>query len=251
MAEMTDNSIILPGERVDDLQCNGLRIIQSPASFCFGTDSVLLAHFALRGLEKASKRSRLADLGAGSGVLSLLINARTGIPVTAIELDSAACDRFQRTLELNGAGAGITVLNADYLDPSLEPGRKFDFAVCNPPYFRRDQGGLSKSASATHELTADIGVICKAAARLIKFGGKLFLCFPAERLAEAITALAASGLEPKLMRLVKTRPGQRPYLALIRANRGAKPGLIIENELVIYDENGAYTEEVDGYYNER
>ena len=251
MAEMTDNSIILPGERVDDLQCKGLRIIQSPASFCFGTDSVLLAHFALRGLEKASKRSRLADLGAGSGVLSLLINARTGIPVTAIELDAEACGRLKRSLELNGVADGITAVNADYLDPALDIGPEFDFAVCNPPYFRRDQGSLSKSGCATHELTADIGAICKAAARLIKFGGKLFLCFPAERLAEGITALAASGLEPKLMRLVKTRPGQRPYLALIRANRGAKPGLIIENELVIYGENGAYTEEVDGYYNER
>ena len=249
--EELQNNLVFPGERVDDLQFKGLRLIQSPASFCFGTDSVLLAHFALRYLEMAPKKSRIADLGAGSGVLSLLIHARTGNSVTAIELDADACDRFRRSLLLNGIGDGVKVVNGDLLDPGLRFERKFDCAVCNPPYFRRDQGRASKSGAATHELTADIGAIAKAAAGLIKYGGKLFLCFPAERLSEAMTALSLNGLEPKGLRLVRTRPGARPYLALIRANRGAKPGLIIEDDLVILDENGNYTEEVDGYYNER
>ena len=35
-----------PGERLDDLQHSGLRLIQHPDAFRFGTDSVLLADFA-------------------------------------------------------------------------------------------------------------------------------------------------------------------------------------------------------------
>lgn len=246
-----EKELLLSGERADDLQFKGLRLIQSPASFCFGTDSVLLLHFALSGMEHASKKGSVIDLGSGSGLLSLLINARTGLRVTAVEIDGESCARFKRTLELNGVTEGIEVVNADYLSGELRFERKFDHAVCNPPYFRRDQGALSSNPGATHELCADIASVARAAAGFIKTGGKLHICFPASRLSEAFTALSSAGLEPKLLRLVKTRADARPYLALIRANRGAKPGLIVERELVIYAPDGKYTHEVEEYYNEQ
>jgi Predicted O-methyltransferase len=106
------------------------------------------------------------------------------------------------------------------------------------------------NAAATHEISADIAGAAKAAARLLKFGGKLCICYPAERLSEAFCALGGAGLEPKKLRLVQTKPGARPYLALIRANRGAKPGLVVEENLIITGPDGKYTEEVQKYYNE-
>lgn len=239
---------VLGDERVDDLQFNGLRLIQSPASFCFGTDSVLLLHFALQGLEKAPKKSRAADLGAGSGFLSLMLASRLGIRVTAVEIDEGQCDRLKRSLLINGmTGGEVEVVNADYLDQNAIRG-PFDCAVCNPPYFRGDQGRLSKNPAATHETAADIASIARAAARLVKYGGKLFICFPAQRLAEALSALSAAGLEPKQLRLVQTDEKHKPYLALIRANRGAKKGLTVERNLIILGPDGEYTEEVEGYY---
>lgn len=244
----SDKSLIMPGERADDLEYKGLRIIQSPASFCFGTDSIVLTHFAFEGMKKAKRASRALDMGAGSGVIALLLNARTGIPFTAAEIDPDQCGRLRRTLVLNGIGEErISVINADYLDRAAVNDR-FDYAVCNPPYFGKNAGTVSKNGGATHELTADIASIAEAAARLLRFGGKLFICCPAERLSEALCALTRAGLEPKLLRLVQTRPGAKPYLALIRANRGAKSGMIVEKTLVIYGENGSYTEEVEEYY---
>ena len=244
-----NDSFVRGDERVDDLQYKGLRLIQSPASFCFGTDSVLLLHFACGGLKNAPKKSRAVDLGAGSGVLSLLLNARLGLRVTAVELDAEQCGRLKRSLALNGLPDGeIEVVNADYLDGDALRGVAFDCAVCNPPYFRRDQGRLSEKPAATHETAADIGSIARAAARLIRYGGKLFICFPAARLSEALTALSAAGLEPKQLRLVQTNAERKPYLALIRTNRGAKPGLTVERNLIITGPDGKYTEEVEKYY---
>lgn len=250
--ENRGNGLVFDGERVDDLQYKGLRIIQSPAAFCFGTDSVLLAHFARDGMKNAPKRSRVLDLGAGTGVLSLLLHGGTGLGVTAVELDPAQYSRLCRSLELNGlAPEAVAPVNADFLDPALDLGAKFDYAVCNPPYFGAKQGKLSLNAEATHELSSDTRGVALAARRQLKFGGKLFICYPCSRLAEALRVLAENGLEPKQLRLVETRAGAKPYLALIRANRGAKPGLVVENNLTIHAPDGQYTEEVQSYYDEQ
>ena len=256
-----DNSELLrDGERVDDLQYKGLRIIQSPSAFCFGTDSILLTHFALPPLLRAKRAARIIDLGSGSGVISLLLAAKTGLSVTGVEIDSEQCERLERTLILNGLageqaeknalGIGkIDVTCADYLSPELSFEHKFDHAVCNPPYFRDGSGGKPKNAGATHERNADILSLAQAARRFVKFGGSFSLCFPAERLSEAFCALSANSLEPKALRLVRTKAGRKPYLALIRAKHGAKSGLTVENDLIIADESGRYTEEVQRYYN--
>lgn len=254
------NALLREGERVDDLQFKRLRLIQSPAAFCFGTDSVLLTHFALGAIARAKRGACIVDMGSGSGAISLLLAAKTGLCVTAVEIDEEQCERFSRTLALNGIktegeseGRGdvgkIQIVCADYLSEGFKFERKFDHAVCNPPYFRLGSGGSPKNAGATHEESADIFSIAEAARRLLKYGGSFSLCFPAERLAEALTALSVNALEPKTLRLVRTKAGKKPYLALIRAKHGAKPGLIVEDELTVLDEDGKYTPEVQRYYN--
>ena len=254
------SGLLREGERADDLQYKGLRLIQSPSAFCFGTDSILLTHFALPPLLRAKKDERIIDLGAGSGVISLLLAAKTGLSVTGVEIDAEQCERLERTLALNGLdrdeigknalGIGkIAVVCADYLSPALSFERKFDHAVCNPPYFKLGSGGSPMNAGATHEKSADILSLAQAARRLVKFGGSFSLCFPAERLSEAFCALSANSLEPKTLRLVRTKAGKKPYLALIRAKHGAKSGLTVENDLIIANEAGQYTDEVRRYYN--
>lgn len=251
------SGLVCAGERVDDLQYRALRLIQSPAAFCFGTDSVLLTHFALSALKNAGRGATVVELGSGSGAISLLLAAKTGLSVTAVEIDPEQCERFSRTLALNGLDGGaseengigrIRIVCADYLSPELEFERKFDHAVCNPPYFRLGSGGEPKHLQATHERNADIFKIAEAARRLVKFGGSFSLCFPVERLAEALTALSVNALEPKTLRLVRTKAGKKPYLALIRAKHGAKPGLSLEDELILLSKDGSYTPEVRRYY---
>lgn len=238
MIELTEN------ERLDDLNYKGMKLIQSTKSFCFGTDSVLLS-----GFTKVNSGDKLVDLGAGSGVLSILIYARTQCSVTAIEIDAEQCSRLERSVELNHISDKVKVINADYLKLDFNSNNGiFSAAVCNPPYFRADCGKRSKTAGATHETIADIDSIAQAASKLLKFGGKFFICFPVQRLAEAIVAMSNASLEVKRIRPVCSRKDKPPYLCLIEAKKGAKPGMIFENSLVIYDEEGNYTEETAEIY---
>lgn len=241
---MMDTSILKPGEHMDSLDYRGMMLIQHNDSFCFGTDSVLLANFA-----RVNAKDCCIDLGAGSGVLSVLIHARTHCNILAVEVDSEQCDRLKRTISVNGIQRFVQVRNIDYIDQCSEIGMgKFDAAVCNPPYFRSDCGTISNKAGATHEVLADIDRISSAASSLLKFGGKLFICFPAGRLCEAVCSLCANALEPKRMRLVSSTPNKKPYLCLIEAKKGGKHGVIVEKELVIHNEAGEYTEELKRIY---
>lgn len=126
--ETLHSAELAPGERIDDLQLNGLSLIQSAEAFRFGTDSVLLAHFA-----HVNAKEYCVDLGAGAGALSFLLHGRTGCRILGIEIDARQADRFLRSVRLNGLNeAEITVVNADYIDYSVKSKTKFDCAICNP-----------------------------------------------------------------------------------------------------------------------
>lgn len=241
---MMEASILKPGEHMDSLDYRGMVLIQHSNSFCFGTDSVLLAGFA-----RINAKDYCIDLGAGSGVLSVLIHARTHCRMISVEVDSEQCERLERTIKINGIQQFVEVRNIDYIGSCSEIGiGKFDAAVCNPPYFRSDCGTISNKAYATHEVLADIDGIAAAASSILKFGGKFFICFPASRLCEAVCSLCANDLEPKRMRFVSSTTNKKPYLCLIEAKKGGKHGLIVEKELVIYNEAGDYTEELKKIY---
>lgn len=233
---------LMRGEHIEDLQYNSLKIIQSRDAYRFGTDAVLLSGFA-----RLSRAARAVDLGAGSGVLSILLNSTWGCAFTAVEQDAEQCSRIRRSALLN-AQSGISVENIDLHDaPALLGRGRFDAVVCNPPYFP-PAGAPSRFSAARHELTASIASIAAISGALLKFGGKLFLCFAAQRLCEAITSLCSAGLEPKRLRFVASRAEKPPYLVLIEARRGAKPGLILEPVLIIHSPDGDYTEEVKRIY---
>lgn len=239
-----DISILKEGERLDSLDYRGMVLIQHSDSFCFGTDSVLLANFA-----RLTSKDYCIDMGAGSGVLSVLIHARTRCRMLAVEVDNEQCERLERTVKINEIQDYIGIRNMNYIVDYKRLGvGEFDAAVCNPPYFRTDCGKLSAKCNATHELLADIDGIAAAAYSLLKFGGKLFICFPAQRVCEAICSLSSNNLEPKRLRFICSTPYKSPYLCLVEARKGGKPGVLVENQLIIYNDNGEYTDELRKIY---
>lgn len=240
--------LLYEGESVEDLQYKGLRIIQNAGGFRFGTDSVLLAGFV-----SVSKGQKVVDLGSGTGILSILIEGRTGAKLTAVEIQPGQCDMARRSFLMNGQD--IEQIEADMRTVHELTGREaFDAAVCNPPYYPANAGKLSQKGSgeyvsaATHEQWCRVSEVAKAAAGLLKFGGKLFICCPIARLAEVFCALKDEKLEPKRIRTVTSVEGKLPYLALIEAKKGAAPGLKWEKELAVCDTQGNYTEETNRIY---
>ena len=236
---MTERNVeIKPGERVDDLQHEGFRIIQSPDAFRFGTDSVLLADFAA-----PRKRDVCVDLGCGTGAISLImIMHNPTITVTGVEIQPEVADMAQRSAMLNGVEERFSVVCGDMRTAHEELGRgKYTLAVCNPPYFKAGGALLSEEEKvriARHEGDITPADIAGAAARLIKNGGRFAVVYPASRALEMMRAMEDAGIAPKRVRTIHGVAGRPPKHILIDGIKGASSGLHWMEPLILRDENG-------------
>ena len=235
-------------ERIDDLQRGGLRVIQRADAFRFGTDAVLLADFAA-----PRRHDRVCDLGTGTGIIPLLLYARENtISADAVEIQPDMADMAARSMAMNGLNGKIRVLPGDLRSiRTLLPHARYDLVTCNPPYGKAGGTLLNPDASkrlARHEDSCAIEDVACAAAWLLQNGGRLCCVFPAARMIELSDAMRKYRMAPKRIRMVHSRVEKAAHLCLMEGMLDARPGLIIEPPLVIYDENNAYTPELRRIY---
>jgi len=203
-------------ERIDDLQVNGLKLIQNPDGFCFGSDSVELANFVT-----GSTRDTAVDLGAGNGIISVLLAGKKGICVTAVEIDRTAADLCARNVVLNNLQSLIKVINAPMQEVMLHG---TTVVVCNPPYFKQGSGAMRTGISGTrHELHVTCKEVVCTASRLLSTGGRFFVCYPVDRMAELFAHCRTQKLEPK--EAVLLHSGDKPpHLFLLKCVKDAGTG---------------------------
>ena len=235
-------------ERIDDLQRGGLRVIQRADAFRFGTDAVLLADFAA-----PRRHDRVCDLGTGTGIIPLLLYARENtISADAVEIQPDMADMAARSMAMNGLNEKIRVLPGDLRSiRTLLPHARYDLVTCNPPYGKAGGTLLNPDASkrlARHEESCASEDVACAAAWLLQNGGRLCCVFPAARMIELSDAMRKYRMAPKRIRMVHSRVEKAAHLCLMEGMLDARPGLIIEPPLVIYDENNAYTPELRRIY---
>ena len=236
-----------PGERLVDLERDGLWIIQKQEGFCFGTDSVLLAGFA-----KAWRQDKAVDLCCGSGIIPILMSARCpGTCFYGIEIQEAAADMAGRSVQMNGLNSRIKIVQGDirHFHESLNP-HTFDVVTVNPPYMKTSGPNtpLTERNIARHEVFCGIEDVAAASAKLLKYGGKLYMVHRTQRLTDVICALRAQNLEPKELRFVHPFANTAPKIFLISAVKGAAPGLNDVRPLIMYKEPGVYSDEVKEIY---
>ena len=236
------------GEKLEPLG-KGVRVIVSK-NHRFGTDTVLLAHFA-----RAEKSRKACELGTGCGAIPLIWSREKDGPseITAIDIQQEACDQLQRSVRINGLGETITVICADLreLKGKAEFG-SYDLVVCNPPYKAAGTGLLNPETShriARHELSCTMDDIAKTAAGLLNYSGRLCMCQRPERLCDLMEAMRRHDIEPKRLRFVQQRLSKAPKLFLLEGRRGGRPnGLVVEPTLMIENENGTWSEEMIRIY---
>lgn len=232
------------GERLDDLQCNGLQIIQNEKLFCFGIDAVLLSGFA-----SLKEGERALDLGTGTGIIPLLLSAKTkGEHFTGLEIQEASADMARRSVQLNGLERRIEIIQGDIREAGerFAPA-SFDVITSNPPYMVGSHGLVNsdiEKAAARHEILCTLEDVVCAAARLVRPGGRFYLVHRPFRLAEIIRTLSAYKLEPKRMRLVYPYVDREPNMVLIESVRGGNPRMTVEKPLIVYEKPGVYTAEI-------
>lgn len=214
----------------------------------FTTDTLLLAHFS-----QPRPGERCADLGTGCGTIPLLWcrRARPG-PVLALEVQREAAELARRSAEANGLGQRITVVQGDVRDyKRWLPHQGLELAACNPPYFPVGAGLRAEDPrrdTARREGEMSLQDLARAAQYALKCGGRLCLCLPVGRMAEAMGTLAGHRLEPKRLQLVQARRDKAPYLFLLECRSGGRSGLQALPTLVVQGEDGQPTGEMLDIY---
>lgn len=247
---MQHHNLIRPGERLDDLQRGGLRILQRPDGFRFGTDAVLLADFA--GVKKGE---RVADMGTGTGVLPLLLSARAeGTTFDAFEIQREVADMAARSVAINGLEDRIRVHNVDCRDAAKTIGHECcHLVVTNPPYTKGGAGLISPQetrALSRSDSDCTLTEWIASCGKLLKNGGRLCCVFPAPRFLELCDAMRAARIEPKRVRFVVARESSSPKLVLTEGLKGGRPGLHVLPMLITHDVQGNYTPEMLRIYGE-
>lgn len=241
---MSGESKLKEKERLDDLQLSGLQIIQDPDKFCFGMDAVLLSGFV-----KAKRGDELLDLGTGTGILPLLLSAKTECGhLTGLEIQEESADMARRSVALNHLEEKISIVTGDLKEAgTIFAPASFDCITCNPPYMIGNHGIQNPEAPkaiARHEILCTFEDVAAAAEKLLKSGGKFFLVHRPFRLAEIIVTLTRHRLEPKRMRLVYPFADKEPNMVLIEAVRGGNSRMTVEAPLILFEAPGIYSQEI-------
>ena len=210
-------------------------LVHTAPGAAFGSDALLLARFA-----RPRTRDRALDLCSGCGIISLLWHdaGHRGF-CTALELDPDASALCVQAVAENGIDH-ITPVQGDlrtFCAAGPEQGR-YGFAACNPPYFTAGpQSPDPVRAAARHTVTCTTEDVAQCARRALRDGGRFVLCQRPDQLVEVLCALRAARLEPKRLAFVRQRAGSTPWLFLVEAQKGRKPGLKLEPDILI--ESGA------------
>ena len=235
-------------ERIDDLQRNGYQIIQNPQKFCFGMDAVLLSGFV-----RVMPGAAVLDLGTGTGIIPLLIEAKTqAAKICAIEIQEESADMARRSVMLNHLEKKIDIVTGDLKEADrFFDAASFDVITCNPPYMIGQHGLTNPDAPkaiARHEILCTLEDVVRTAAKLLKTGGNFCMVHRPFRLPEIMTVMVKYRLEPKRMRLVYPYADQEPNMVLIEGCRGGRPRMTVEKPLIIFREPNVYTDEVRDTY---
>lgn len=245
---MNKEELLKPGERLDDLQIKGYRIIQSPGRFCFGMDAVLLSAFAF-----VKKEERVLDLGTGTGILPILLAAKyPGKYYAGLEIQEESAEMAARSVLLNGLEEKIRIVTGDIKEAaSMFGAASFEVITTNPPYMIGNHGLPNDREAlyiARHEVYCTIDDILRESSGILKEKGRFYMVHRPFRLPEILAKMAAYRLEPKRMRLVYPYVDKEPNMVLLEGLKGGKPRMQVEPPLIVYEKDGSYTQELKRLY---
>ena len=215
------------GERIDELQRNGYQIIQNENGFCFGMDAVLLSGFA-----KVKRGENALDLGTGTGIIPILLEAKTeGRHFTGLEIQETSADMAQRSVCLNDLNEKVEIIRGDIKEATDLFGKaSFDVVTSNPPYMTGKHGLVNPDmpkAVARHEILCTLEDVIGQASALLKENGRFYMVHRPFRLAEIMVTMSRYRLEPKRMKLVYPFVDKEPNMVLIEGLKGGCPRVTV------------------------
>lgn len=249
--EMVGNEpevLLKEDERIDDLERNGYHIIQNRKRFCFGMDAVLLSGFA-----KVKAGERMIDLGTGTGIIPILLEAKTeGEHFTGLEIQEEVADMAGRSVRLNHLEEKVEIVVGDIKEASRRFGKaSFEVVTSNPPYMIGGHGLQNPDQSkaiSRHEILCNLEDVIREASLLLKPGGRLYMVHRPFRLTDLMELMRAYKLEPKRIKMVHPTVTEEANMVLIEAIKGSKARVTVEAPIIVFNEDRTYTSEITEIY---
>ena len=235
MTSETRASLIKSGERLDDLQLNGLELIQDPNKFCFGVDAVFLSDFV-----RVKPGETVLDMGTGNGIIPVLLSAKTqGKKFTGLEIQPDTAEMARRSVRLNHLEERIELVTGDIKEAAeiFKPAF-FDVITTNPPYMPAEHGLRnpdSARAIARHEVMCSLDDILRESMRLLQDKGRFYMIHRPFRLTEIMIKMNQYKIEPKRIQFIYPYIDKEPAMVLIEGVRGARSRVTVEPPIIIYD----------------
>ena len=221
-----------------------IRVMQNRRGYRFSIDAVLLAYHA-----NPHTGDKVLDLGTGCGIIAIVMACRCdGLEIFAVEVQTELADLAAANVQQNRLEGHIEILGMDMklLTPQMISG-PCDLIVSNPPYHRPGSGRINpdpQRAIARHEIKANLVDLLQTARRMLRTGGRFVTIFTAERTTDILSQMRIEQIEPKMIRMIHSNQDTDAGLILVEGLKGGRPGLKAGPPLFIYNEKGAYTEEV-------
>ena len=234
----------------DILGYKNLSIYQDPEFFCFSLDSVILANYSNIRL----RDDNIIDLGCGNGVIPLILSKRTNKKIIGVEIQKKCFDLAIESVKYNNLDNQIELINSDVKDLDEKYNNYFDLILCNPPYFKiNDKNFLNLSKEkqiARHELTLNLDKLFSVSKKILKNNGNIDIVHRYERLLEIFDTMRKYNIEPKRIKFVYENINKPSTLVLVEGQQNGKPGLKIDEPLIMYNTDGSYSDEYQSLINE-
>lgn len=232
------------GERLDDLERDGLKLIQHAEGFCFGVDAVLLSWFA-----RAREGENVLDLCTGTGVIPILMTAKTaGKHFTGLEIQQEVADMAARSVVCNHLEEKVAIVQGDVKEASrIFGGASFQVVTVNPPYMAGGSGlvgGDYSKAVSRHEILCSLEDVVREGVKVLEPGGRLYMVHRPYRLADIIRLMLKYRMSPRRLCMVYPKVTGEANLILIEGIRGGNTQIRVEAPVILFDEEGRETSQI-------
>lgn len=247
MKEM-DKSLLNDGETLDDLQIDGIHLIQKEDGFRFGVDAVLLANFA-----NVKSKHTVIDLCTGTGIIPFIIKGKKKPKkVIGIEIQSEFVEMANKSKKINGFSDDIEFVEGDLKDIELIKSLpRADVLTVNPPYKLANAGIVNendKLSIARHEIKCTLEDVIASSRKILNDNGRIFIVHRPERLADIFTLMRKYKIEPKRVQMIHPNTKKAANIVLVEGQRDGGAFLKWEPPLYVYDDNGNYSEQINQIY---
>ncbi|WP_292662334.1 methyltransferase [Nitratifractor sp.] len=212
-------------------------LYQPAGGYRYNSDSIFLVDF----IRRFRPRGRLLDVGAGVGILSLLLARDYPVQVTLSEKQPGYLAYARHNFAIHGLP--VEAVGGDFLDAEFEGG--FDFIVSNPPFYdpRVSQSADPRLNAARYAQHLPLEAFVARVRELLKPRGWFILCYDARQSDRLFRALAQEKFQAETVRFVHPKADREAKIVMVAARRHSRSLCAVLPPLIVFDAQSRYLPE--------